>query len=128
MGWLRIAFTRPILLPNFNRFPEFQKDNMLSQNCTNGGICKQKTRRLSSTLNPTTTNTSDELKQALDIVNIGFVQINDEKLPVVNLAMIPAPGSNMTELEFTWKCVNFQPEYMDFNLNFTYAKTISIQD
>ena len=38
-GLLRVAFTRPIILPTFKRFPEFEKDNMLAQNCTNGGIC-----------------------------------------------------------------------------------------
>jgi hypothetical protein len=61
MGNLRVAISRSILLPNFNRFPEFLENNMLAQNCTNGRICEQKTRRLSNALNEAATNTSSEL-------------------------------------------------------------------
>ena len=128
MGRLRVAFTRPIILPTFNRFPEFEKDNMLAQNCTNGGICKQQTRRLSRSLNQAATINSSKLYQALEIVNRGFVQINNAKMPVVNLSIIPGPDSNLTELEFTWNCVNFDQNYMDFILNFTNVKGISIRE
>jgi hypothetical protein len=70
---MRVAITRPIVLPTFSRFPEFVKKNMLAQNCTNGGICKQPTRRLSQTLNQTANITSSALEQALEIVNRGLI-------------------------------------------------------
>ena len=117
------------MLPTFIRFPEFEKDNMLACNCTNGRICKEPTtRRLSHMLNQAATNTSSELYQALEIVNRGLVHVNNIKVPVVNLVMVPGLESNLTELEFTWKCVDFHPDYLDFVLNFTYVQDISIRD
>ena len=73
MGRLRIAITRPIELPTFNSFPEFENDNMLVLNCSNGGICEKPARRLSLTENQFATKSSSEIDQALDIVNRGLV-------------------------------------------------------
>ena len=42
--------------------------------------------------------------------------------------MVPGLESNFSALEFTWRCVDFKPEYMDFTLNFTFYGNISIQD
>ena len=99
MGRLRVAISRPIMLPTFTRFPEFEKDNMLAQNCTNGKICKEPTTRgLSRMLNQATTNTSSELYQALEIVNRGLIHVNRTNVPVVDLVMIPGLESNLTEL------------------------------
>ena len=95
---------------------------MLAQNCTNGRICKEPaTRRLSRMLNQAATNTSSELYQALEIVNKGLVHINRTNVPIVDLVMVPGLESNLTELEFTWKCVDFHPDYLDFVLNFAYV-------
>ena len=67
------------------------------------------------------TNTSSELYQALEIVNRGLVHVNHTEVPVVDLIMVPGLESNLTELEFTWECVEFHPDYLDFVLNFTYV-------
>ena len=42
--------------------------------------------------------------------------------------MVPGLESNFSALEFTWRCVDFKPEYMDFTLNFTFYGNVSIQD
>ena len=96
MGRLRIAITRPIELPTFNSFPEFENDNMLVLNCSNGGICEKPARRLSRTQNQFATKSSSEIDQALDIVNRGLVYIKDDYVPVVNLVMVQGPNSNLT--------------------------------
>jgi hypothetical protein len=61
MGRLRIGFTRPIELPTFTSFPEFENDNMLAINCSNGGICEKSARRLSQTPNQFATNSISEI-------------------------------------------------------------------
>ena len=40
--------------------------------------------------------------------------------------MVAGPDSNLTALEFTWKCVDFKKDYMDFTLNFTFYGNVSI--
>ena len=72
-------------------------------------------------LNQATTNTSSELYQALEIVNRGLIHVNRTNVPVVDLVMIPGLESNLTQLEFTWKCVDFHSDFLDFILNFTYV-------
>jgi hypothetical protein len=96
VGRLRIAITRPIELPTFTSFPEFENDNMLALNCSNGGICEKPARRLSRTQNQFATKSSSEIDQALDIVNRGLVYIKDDYVPVVNLVMVQGPNSNLT--------------------------------
>ena len=39
--------------------------------------------------------------------------------------MVAALDSNQSRLEFSWKCVDFKPDYMDFVLNFTYFGDVS---
>jgi hypothetical protein len=34
----------------------------------------------------------------------------------------------LTKLGFTWKCVDFEPKYIDFKLNFTYFGEVSIKE
>ena len=47
---------------------------------------------------------------------------------MVDLSMVPGNETNATKLEFTWKCVDFKSEYMDFDLNFSYYHDVSIQE
>ena len=87
------------MLPTFTRFPEFEKDNMLAGNCTNGRICKERTtRRLNHMVKQAATNTSSELYQALEIVHRGLVHVNRKKVPIIDLIMVPGLESNLTEL------------------------------
>ena len=111
-------------MPTFTRFPEFETKEYMRQNCTNGGICLEEHRRLTVK----TSNTTTDLYQALEIVNRGILKINNTFLPVVDLSMVPGSETNVTNLEFTWKCVDFKSEYMDFELNFSYFHEVSIQE
>lgn len=47
-GKLRVGFTRPLVMPTFERFPEFNEDLNFNRNCTNGGECNLE-RKLSAT-------------------------------------------------------------------------------
>lgn len=38
LGRVRVEFTRPIVLPTFAKYPEFNYDQFLRQNCTNGNV------------------------------------------------------------------------------------------
>ena len=44
------------------------------------------------------TNTSSELYQALEIINRGLVHVNRNKVPIIDLIMVPGLESNLTEL------------------------------
>ena len=92
----------------------------MRKNCTNGEPCPQE-RSLKAKKNLTT-----EVYQALEITNRGILKINHTYTPVVNLEMVAGSDSNVTRLAFTWKCVDFKPEYMDFKLNFTFFDEVSI--
>ena len=113
IGKVRVAFTRPILLPTFNSFPEFEKEEFMRRNFTNGSS-GHKERRLNAT-----SNSSSELIQSLEIMNRGMLKVKNTLVPVVNLEIIAGPDSDQSALEFTWKCVDFKPDYMDFVLNFS---------
>jgi hypothetical protein len=39
IGKLKVGFTRPILLPTFERFPEFLENKR--KDCSNGGFCRR---------------------------------------------------------------------------------------
>lgn len=45
---------------------------------------------------------------------------------VIELEMQPSPESNYTDLEFEWTAVDFQPTYMDIEVNFTKYPNVSI--
>jgi hypothetical protein len=79
MGNVRVAFTRSILLPTFNRFPEFAEAQSMRQNFTNE-YTDHSERRLNAS-----SNQSSDLNQALDIINRGLLKVNTTYLPVVNL-------------------------------------------
>ena len=55
-----------------------------------------------------------------------MVRLNNSFFPVVELEMIPGLESNKSSLNFTWVCVDFQPLYMDFNINYTHFNAVSI--
>jgi hypothetical protein len=39
MGKVRVGFTRSIMIPNYEIYPEFTEEENMRQNCTNGGYC-----------------------------------------------------------------------------------------
>ena len=122
IGNVRVAFTRPILMPTFNSFPEFEQEEFMQQNFTNGSS-GHSSRRLNAT-----SNSSSELIQSLEIMNRGLLKVNFTYVPVVNLEIIAGPDSDQSKLEFKWKCVDFKPDYMDFVLNFTNFGDVSINE
>ena len=85
----------------------------MRRNFTNGSS-GHKERRLNAT-----SNSSSELIQSLEIMNRGMLKVKNTLVPVVNLEIIAGPDSDQSALEFTWKCVDFKPDYMDFVLNFS---------
>ena len=94
----------------------------MQRNLTNGSISHSE-RRLNAT-----SNSSSELIQSLEIMNRGMLKVNNTLVPVVNLEIIAGPESDKSALDFTWKCVDFKPDYMDFVLNFTYFGDVSTQE
>jgi hypothetical protein len=42
--------------------------------------------------------------------------------------MIPGIESNLQDLNFTWVCVDFQPTYMDFLVNYTHYSNVSVHE
>ena len=49
-------------------------------------------------------NTTSEQEQAIAIMNTAQVTINDTQLPILELEVIPGAYSNISNLDFTWKC------------------------
>jgi len=52
----------------------------------------------------------------MQIINSGLVLANRTQYPVIELDMVPGSiETNVTAIEqFTWECVDFKEEYMDF--------------
>ena len=41
MGKVRVGFTRSIIIPNYDIYPELKKEENMRRNCTNGDFCDQ---------------------------------------------------------------------------------------
>jgi hypothetical protein len=121
-----VGFSKAIKLPDFELYPEFKNPKLMRQNCTNStnnsALCKS--RRLQ-----TAPLTPAEIKQqAIDISNLGLVVVNNTLQPVLQLHMLPGTETDPHFLNFTWTCVNFEPMYMDFQLNYTRYMNVSVHD
>ena len=47
---------------------------------------------------------------------------------MLNLEVIPGEESNKTELSFTWECVAFKTNYMDFKMTFDHFRKVSMNN
>ena len=74
-GRIHVSFSRPILVPTFERFPEFNSEVFLNKTCSNGGTCDS-TRLL---------QTEKESDEALQIVNYGKVMRDNKLEPIVDI-------------------------------------------
>ena len=75
---MKIGFTREILIPCFDLYPEFLKNNML-RNCTYGSSCNS-TRLLDA--NKTV---SSEQEEAVELINKGIIKINKTNFPIFDV-------------------------------------------
>lgn len=127
MGRVRVSFSRKIVVPHFGLYPEFKDEKHLRQNCTNGNYlttCDQakvdkanKVEKVETARKLQTDTTSEQARvEAMQIINSGLVLANRTQYPVIELDMVPGSiETNVTAIEqFTWECVDFKEEYMDF--------------
>lgn len=62
-------------------------------------------------------------------MNRGLVYSDDDQLePIIELIMKPGWQSELNDLDFSWKCVDFKPSHMDFDVNYTRYQNVSIHD
>ena len=89
MGLVRIGFTRNLELPTFEKYPEFNLTNHMLANCTNGNLyCNAATSSNASNLTRMLgqlPKDSQEVREAVEIVNRGQVFVNRTWHPVVRL-------------------------------------------
>ena len=72
----------------------------------------------------------EQTKEAVEIVNHGLV-FSEEKVawePVIDLQMEPGYYSTRADLDFVWNCTDFQPTYIDFQINYNHFMNVSIHD
>jgi hypothetical protein len=112
LGRVRVSFSRPLAIPDFVTYPEFLEPEMMKP---------VESRRLQGV-------TEQQTKDAIDIVNRGLVYVDDKLVPVVELKMKPGTESELQDLDFTWKCVDFKPTYMDISMNYTRYQNVSVHD
>ena len=75
---MKIGFTREILIPSFDLYPEFLKNNML-RNYTYGSFCNS-TRLLDA--NKTVLS---EQEEAVKLINKGIIKINKTNFPIFDV-------------------------------------------
>jgi hypothetical protein len=126
VGQLRVKFTKAIIIPTFERYPEFTNEKLMRQNCTaadaiNELCIKEDRRNLQKEI-------KDESKEAVDIINRGIVYVDDKYEKILDIKMKPGLESNEEKLYFSWKCVDFKSTYMDFAVNYTYFDEVSVHD
>lgn len=133
IGEVRIEFTKILMIPNFDLFPEFKQPSMMrpilnstestSSNGTSSGL------RLLEELKVTSRRqlkTDKEIEQeAIDIINRGIVVVNNTEYPIVQLQLEPGIETDPKLLNFTYKCVKFKPNYMEFQTNYAEPDQIS---
>lgn len=124
MGRVRVSFSRPIVVPTLAAYPEFKDSSNMRQNCTNGNeaACpKQIQRKLQTTV-------EQARREAVDIMNQGLVPVNKTMASVIKLDMVPGSSeTNVTLIkQFTWECVDFTENYMDFQIQYEMFPEISI--
>jgi hypothetical protein len=61
-------------------------------------------------------------------VNRGLVNVNDVLQPILQMSMTPGKYSTFEDLHFSWKCISFTPNYMDFAVNYSHYQNVSIHD
>jgi len=123
VGKARVSFSRPLLIPTYELYPEFLNENFMRQPCSANNTSENciKRRQLAKSL-------EEESKEATEIINRGLVFVDDIQQPILNLMMKPGLESDIDDLEFSWKCIDFKPSYMDFNINYTRYQNVSVHD
>lgn len=69
-----------------------------------------------------------ETAEAVEIINRGLVTVNNTLLPILNLTMIAGIESDYTQLNMDWKCKDFKPTHMDFQVSYETYLNVSIHD
>ena len=64
----------------------------------------------------------------MDIINYGNVSYNGEKMPILDLRVIPGPESDPEYLAMTWDCVDMGPDWLVFQLSYENTAFISTND
>ena len=59
-------------------------------------------------------------------MNRALVNANETVSPILDLMMIPGLESDIDLLSFTWKCIEFQPTFMDFIVSYSRYQDVSI--
>lgn len=54
------------------------------------------------------------MDQAIQIANKGYVWIDREKYPLVDLEIMYGELTDVSKLNYTWSCINFTKTFIDF--------------